>query len=58
MTTLLLAEHDSKTLKDATSKALTAANGRWAATYTFSSPAKIAKLSPMPPPNSTAFRKC
>ena len=33
MATLLLAEHDNKSLKDATNKALTAAQANWAATF-------------------------
>jgi electron transfer flavoprotein alpha subunit len=46
MAVLLLAEHDNGTLKDATAKALTAAQGSSAATSTSSSPARAAARSP------------
>jgi electron transfer flavoprotein alpha subunit len=51
-----LAEHDNKTLKDATHKALTAAKAL-VPTCMCWSPARGAGRSPRPPPSSTASSK-
>ena len=53
MTTLLLAEHDNKTLKDATHKALTAAKALGGDVHVLVA-GKGAGRSPRPPPSSTA----
>jgi len=51
MTTLLLAEHDNKTLKDATQKALTAAKALGQDVHVL---AKTVARLPKPPPSLTA----
>ena len=57
MTTLLLAEHDNKTLKDATAKALTAAKALGGDVHVLVA-GKDCKAQPKPPPSSTASPRC
>jgi hypothetical protein len=49
MATLLVAEHDNKTLKDSTNKALTAGESAGADVDVWS-PARTARREPTPPP--------
>ena len=53
----MLAEHDNKSLKDATTKALTAAKALGADVHILVA-GHNARRRPMPPPSSTASRKC
>ena len=56
MPTLLLAEHDNKSLKDATTKALTAAKALGADVHVLVA-GQAASRWPTPPPSSTASSK-
>ena len=58
MTTLLVAEHDNKTLKDATNKALTAAKALGRRRARAGRRQGLPRRSPRPPPSSTASRRC
>ena len=57
MPTLLLAEHDNKSLKDATNKALTAAKALGGDVHILVA-GEGCRRSPTPPPSSTASRRC
>ena len=58
MTTLLLAEHDNKSLKDATAKALTAAKALGGDVHVLVAGKDCQGGRAMPPPSSTASPRC
>ena len=57
MTTLLIAEHDNKALKDATNKALTAAKALGEPVHVLVAGQGRAAW-PRAPPSSTAWQRC
>ena len=57
MTSLVIAEHDNKTLKDATAKTVSAATQLGAPVHVLVAGDRIATPSPRLPPNSPASRK-
>ncbi len=57
MTTLLIAEHDNKVLKDSTNKALTAAKALGEPVHVLVAGLGRARRRREPPPSSTVWRK-